>query len=131
MKAACLLPIVLAACPAFSAAGLDADSRPAFDPKDGAALAVPGSVLAERRGVKITHGGFGSAMARDPRDPNVVYLLTDRGPNVAAAAADVKLFPVPEFTPCIGVFELGEKGLTRRSVIELRGADGRKLGGSP
>jgi hypothetical protein len=115
----------------LAASDLDTESRPAFAPKAGSAFVVPSTILGERSGVSIVHGGFGSAMARDPKDPNVLYLLTDRGPNVSALAVDVKVFPVPEFTPRIGVFELGDKGLTRASVIEPRGADGRKLGGAP
>ncbi|PLW90477.1 hypothetical protein, partial [Mucilaginibacter sp.] len=48
-----------------------------------AEAADPAVLFTTDAGVKVYNGGFGSAMAADPNDPNVFYLMTDRGPNVA------------------------------------------------
>src|SRR3954463_10978851 len=71
---------------------------------DIATVASP-RVLGEFNGVKVS-GGYGSALAPDPRAPGYFYLLTDRGPNTDSNDADKKVFPLPRFTPQIGRFKL-------------------------
>lgn len=82
-------------------------------------------------GVKVYNGGFGSALAPDPNDPSIFYLLTDRGPNADAMGTDAKVFPVPGFTPQIGKFKLEGDSLRLLETILLKDAAGRNLTGLP
>ena len=86
--------------------------------------------LGEFNGVKIA-GGFGSALAPDPRAPGYFYLLTDRGPNADSTDPEKKVFPVPRFTPQIGRFKLEGDRLVLVSVIDIRNAKGAKITGLP
>ena len=95
------------------------------------ATAASPTVLGEFNGVKVYGGGFGSALALDPRAPGYFYLLTDRGPNADSTDPEKKVFPVPRFTPQIGRFKLQGDKLVLVSVIELRNAKGRKITGLP
>jgi hypothetical protein len=95
------------------------------------ATAASPRVLGEFYGVKIYGGGFGSALALDPRAPGYFYLLTDRGPNADGTTADRKVFPVPGFSPQIGRFRLEGNKLVLVSVIDLKNARGRKITGLP
>ena len=95
------------------------------------ATVVAPPVLAEFNGVKVYGGGFGSALAVDPRQPGYFYMLTDRGPNADGTGPDKKVFPVPGFTPQIGRFKLEGDKLTLVKVIEIRNAQGRKITGLP
>ena len=88
-------------------------------------------MLGEFNGVKVYGGGFGSALALDPRAPGYFYLLTDRGPNADGTTPDKKVFPLPGFTPQIGRFKLEGDKLLLVSVIELRNARGKKITGLP
>ncbi|PQA54090.1 esterase-like activity of phytase family protein [Siphonobacter curvatus] len=85
------------------------------------------------RNLPITayNGGFGSAMAVDPNDPQIFYLLTDRGPNTDGVGSDAKVFPVPDFAPQIGKFRLEGGELKLIETIELKDATGKKLTGLP
>src|SRR5204863_3680690 len=76
-------------------------------------------------------GGFGSALAPDPRAPGYFYLLTDRGPNADGTDPEKKVFPVPAFAPQIGRFKLEGDKLRLVKTIELRNAKGRKITGLP
>ena len=95
------------------------------------ATAASPRVLGEFNGVKVYGGGFGSALALDPRAPGYFYLLTDRGPNADSIDPDKKVFPVPAFVPQIGRFKLEGEKLVLVSVIELKNAKGRKITGLP
>jgi len=95
------------------------------------ATVVAPRVLAEFNGVKVYGGGFGSALAVDPRQPGYFYMLTDRGPNADGTDPDKKVFPVPGFTPQIGRFKLDGDQLVLVKVIEIRNAQGRKITGLP
>jgi len=88
-------------------------------------------VLGEFNGVTVYGGGFGSALAVDPRAPGYFYMLTDRGPNADGSDPDKKIFPIPGFTPQIGRFRLEGDKLTLVKVIEIRNAQGRKITGLP
>jgi hypothetical protein len=92
----------------------------------------PPAVLARLPGgVEVRHGGFGSALARDPRDPTAIFLLADRGPNVDGFRAGEKIFPVPSYTPRIARFRLQDCRFVRMSVIALSDERGHPLTGLP
>jgi hypothetical protein len=95
------------------------------------ATVVAPRVLAEVNGVKVYGGGFGSALAIDPRQPGYFYMLTDRGPNADGTDPDKKVFPVPGFTPQIGRFKLEGDKLALVKVIEIKNAQGKKITGLP
>ncbi|WP_443938729.1 esterase-like activity of phytase family protein [Pedobacter sp. MW01-1-1] len=81
--------------------------------------------------VNVYNGGFGSAIATDPSDPAVFYLLTDRGSNVAGQIANSIIIGKPDFTPQIGKFRLKDGKLVLEQTIELKNANGGKLNGVP
>ena len=81
--------------------------------------------------VRVMNGGYGSALALDPRDPTVVFLLTDRGPNVDGSLGGQKLFPVPDYAPRIGRFRVKGRALVLEDTIVLRTRDGARLSGLP
>ncbi len=117
--------LLLAAC-------IDAGCAAAAEIKypDIATAATP-RVLGEFNGVKVYGGGYGSALAPDPRAPGYFYLLTDRGPNTDSNDADKKVFPLPRFTPQIGRFQLQGDKLKLVKVIAIRNAKGKKITGLP
>ncbi|WP_421826343.1 esterase-like activity of phytase family protein [Larkinella sp.] len=79
----------------------------------------------------ISNGGFGSAIAADPNDPNVFYLLTDRGPNAAGSQANSIIFGKADFTPQIGKFRVDGGKLVLEETILLKNAAGQLLTGLP
>jgi hypothetical protein len=95
-----------------------------------ATAASPNVLATTAAGVTVYNGGFGSALAADPADPSVFYLLTDRGPN-ADGTGDNKVFPVPTFTPQIGKFKLDGDSLRLLQTILLKDATGKPLTGLP
>ncbi len=82
-------------------------------------------------GTAIYNGGFGSALATDPNDPNIFYLLTDRGPNSAGVAANSIIFGKSDFTPQIGKFRREGDKLVLIETILLKNAAGQLLTGLP
>jgi uncharacterized protein len=79
---------------------------------------------------EIRNGGFGSAATAHPTNANRFYALTDRGPN--ATYADGKIFPVPDYTPRIGLFEVQSNGsVAKISEILLKDRDGNPISGLP
>lgn len=88
-------------------------------------------LLRSAAGAVIYHGGFGSSMVLHPSRPGHFYLLTDRGPNVDSARSNGKLFPVPAFTPLIGLFRLDGATLRLVSSLELRTPSANKITGLP
>lgn len=91
----------------------------------------PALLMTTATGVKVYNGGFGSAVAADPKDPAVFYLLTDRGPNVAGTIANSIIIGKPDFDPQIGKFRLKDNKLVLEQTIELKNAAGAKLNGLP
>jgi len=89
------------------------------------------TTLADVNGVKVFNGGFGSAMAQDPKDSTIFYMLTDRGPNIDGTIPNQKVFAKPDFAPQIGKFRLKDKTLILESIIELKNEAGVKLTGLP
>ncbi|HPE58401.1 MAG TPA: choice-of-anchor I family protein, partial [Bacteroidales bacterium] len=79
----------------------------------------------------IFKGGYGSAMFAVPGQPDLFYMITDRGPNVNGLQSNVKVFPVPGFTPEIGIFRLEDGELVRQDSILLKRNDGTLLSGLP
>jgi hypothetical protein len=82
-------------------------------------------------GTVLYNGGFGSALAPDPNDPAVFYLLTDRGPNAAGVTANSIIFGKADFTPQIGKFRMKDGQLTLEQTILLKNAAGQPLTGLP
>ncbi|WP_420148989.1 esterase-like activity of phytase family protein [Spirosoma sp.] len=82
-------------------------------------------------GTVINNGGFGSAIVADPNDPEIFYLLTDRGPNAAGSAANSIIFGKADFTPQIGKFRVVGNQLVLLETILLKNAAGQLLTGLP
>lgn len=82
--------------------------------------------------VNIYQGGYGSDAFVNPNNPTQFYALTDRGPNADVTNGDKtiekgegKAFPTPNYTPNIGLFQIGNDGkITLIKVIELKRPDG-------
>lgn len=91
----------------------------------------PALLMTSPDGVKVYNGGFGSALAADRKDPNVFYLLTDRGPNVAGQILNSIIIGKPDFTPAIGKFRLKDGKLILEQTIQLKNAAGSNLNGLP
>jgi len=96
-----------------------------------AEVSDPAVLYTTAQGVKVYNGGFGSALAADPYKPDVFYMLTDRGPNVAGTAANSIIIGRPDFCPEIGKYRLKDGKLILEQVIELKNAAGNKLNGLP
>ena len=83
---------------------------------------------------EIRNGGYGSSAAAHPTNVNQFYAMTDRGPNADFTGADGKgkMFPVPDYTPRIGLFQLDENGTVRLvKEILLKDRDGANITGLP
>lgn len=91
----------------------------------------PKTLSTTPNGTVIYNGGFGSSIAPDPLDPNVFYLLTDRGPNAAGVAANSIIFGKADFTPQVGKFRLVGNRLVLEQIILLKNAAGQVLNGLP
>lgn len=91
----------------------------------------PAILFTTAAGVKVYNGGYGSAVAADPTQKDVFYMLTDRGSNVAGQVANSIIIGKPDFTPQIGKFRLKDGKLVLEQVIELKNAAGDKLNGLP
>ncbi|KQR67464.1 esterase-like activity of phytase family protein [Pedobacter sp. Leaf176] len=98
---------------------------------DVAEASDPATLFTTNSGVKVYNGGFGSAVAADPNDPAVFYMLTDRGSNVAGQMTNSIIIGKPDFTPQIGKFRLKDGKLVLEQTIELKNAAGGKLNGVP
>lgn len=109
----------------------DNKGTPSVTYPDMAEAANPDVLYTTKEGVKVYNGGFGSALAADANEPDVFYMLTDRGPNVAGQAANSIIIGRPEFCPEIGRFRLKDGKLVLEQVIELKNANGGKLNGLP
>jgi hypothetical protein len=91
----------------------------------------PRPVLVTWGNTTIYNGGFGSGFSRNPTDSTRFYLLTDRGPNYEMPVADQKTFPLPEYTPMIGLFRLEGDTLQLERTILLADIQGSPLTGIP
>ncbi|AUD00568.1 esterase-like activity of phytase family protein [Spirosoma pollinicola] len=91
----------------------------------------PAVLSTSPNGTVLYNGGFGSAIAQDPNDPTVFYLLTDRGPNAAGSAANTIIFGKADFTPQIGRFHVVGNQLVLEKTILLKNVNGQALTGLP
>jgi len=113
-------------------AGCKKDSEPATVSYPAYAEASNPKILSTApNGTVLYNGGFGSALAPDPNDPTVFYLLTDRGPNAAGVAANSIVFGKADFTPQIGKFRMKDGQLTLEQTILLKNSAGQPLTGLP
>lgn len=98
-------------------------------------VVIPFSVLKTTQdGVEVRCGGYGSDACAHPTNKNQFYLITDRGPNIDYLGSDGKgkLFPTPDFTPRIGLFEIQENGSIRQiKTILLKTPEGKLITGLP
>lgn len=122
--------IVLQSCDKYGNFLLPHDGSIAVDYPSIAEADNP-KLLATVNGVNLYNGGFGSSMAQDPKDNNIFYLLTDRGPNVTGAIANSIILASPDFHPQIGKFRLKGTQLVQESVITLKNNLGIELNGLP
>ncbi|MBN2894442.1 MAG: esterase-like activity of phytase family protein [Campylobacterales bacterium] len=124
--------------------GSDSDSTKSYADKVSAAGAtLPYNVLRSdidngaKPGEKmeIRNGGYGSAATAHPKHVNRFYAMTDRGPNAditGGSAGAGKIFPVADYTPRIGLFELQSDGsVTKIEEILLKRPDGTPISGLP
>ncbi|MBC7893409.1 MAG: esterase-like activity of phytase family protein, partial [Sphingobacteriaceae bacterium] len=119
------LTISLLAC-----GGSSSDPTPLTYPSVSTTTA-PKVLTTTSAGVKVFSGGFGSALAQNPNDPAVFYLLTDRGPSVETASGISSIFPVPAYTPQIGKFRLDGDSLQPAETILLKNSNGTPFSGLP
>jgi len=90
-------------------------------------------------GTEIRNGGFGSAATCHPQKSksdkrNLFYALTDRGPNITFSGefGTGKKFPIPDYKPRIGLFELKRNGNVKfiKEII-LKNPFGNPITGLP
>jgi len=85
--------------------------------------------------LEIRNGGYGSDMTAHPSKKNHFYALTDRGPNVSYKSKDFgkgKIFPIPDYTPRIGLFKVTDQGaVVQVKEILLKRPDGTNITGLP
>ena len=102
---------------------------------DSRGLKIPYEVLKKTDGgIEVRKGGFGSDVCTYPGDNSKFYLITDRGPNIDYKGPEGKgkLFPVPEFNPEIGLFQIQKNGSVKLlKTIGLKNPDGVKITGLP
>ncbi|WP_428738749.1 choice-of-anchor I family protein [Sulfurimonas sp.] len=84
--------------------------------------------------MEVRNGGYGSSAAAHPTNINQFYALTDRGPNATYTGDDGKgkMFPTPDYTPRIGLFEIQSDGsVDKIKDILLKRPDGTEITGLP
>lgn len=97
-----------------------------------AGTVLPATVLSHTDAVTIYQGGYGSSAAADPTDSRRFFALTDRGPNADGKENNVKIFPIPDYAPRIGHFEIQKNGKVKLlKNIVLKRPDGQPLTGLP
>ncbi|UPW19051.1 esterase-like activity of phytase family protein [Agarivorans sp. TSD2052] len=95
---------------------------------------LPYQVLVNlENGTEIRIGGYGSAMTAHPTLHDHFYALTDRGPNAKyqGPAGKGKIFPVPDFTPRIGLFAYRDDQVIQVKQILLKDPQGQPISGLP
>jgi hypothetical protein len=91
--------------------------------------AVPTPPMATVGGVPVQSSGAGSAIAAVPGNPNQIYGLTDRGPNVDGRTDNEKVLPVTDYSPQIVKYTLADGIAHEQQSIILRDPDGQPLNG--
>ena len=83
---------------------------------------------------EVRNGGYGSDMVKHPTNASQFYALTDRGPNATYTGEQGtgKVFPVADYTPRIGLFEIQDNGDVKQiEDILLKRPDGTLITGLP
>ncbi|WP_328187549.1 esterase-like activity of phytase family protein [Marinobacter sp. OP 3.4] len=119
----------------------DTDNASVFDSYPAEGVFLPYNVLRDdlidgksQQPFEIRNGGFGSAMTAHPSDSNRFYALTDRGPNAKFTGdqGKGKIFPTPDYTPRIALFEVQADGMIEQvDTILLKRPDGSPITGLP
>jgi len=91
--------------------------------------AVPTPPMATVGGVPVQSSGAGSAIAAVPGNPDQIYGLTDRGPNVDGRADNEKVLPVTDYSPQIVKYTLTDGIAQEQQTIILKNTDGQPLNG--
>ena len=83
----------------------------------------------------LRQGGFGSDVAAHPTNNKQFYAITDRGPNADyndGVNGAGKIFPMPDYVPKIGLFEVQDDGSIKLiKTILLKDRDGNNISGLP
>ena len=83
----------------------------------------------------LRQGGFGSDVAAHPTNNKQFYAITDRGPNADyndGVNGAGKIFPMPDYVPKIGLFEVQDDGSIKLiKTILLKDRDGSNISGLP
>ncbi|MCH9768607.1 MAG: esterase-like activity of phytase family protein [Actinomycetia bacterium] len=91
--------------------------------------ANPAPPMAVVGGVPVQSSGAGSAIAAVPGNPNQIYGLTDRGPNVDGRTDNEKVVPVTDYSPQIVRYTLADGIAHEEQVIVLKDPHGHPLNG--
>jgi hypothetical protein len=127
-----LLPVILLSLASLTSCKKNhTDQETAIVYPEMAEVTDPPVLFTTAGGVSVYNGGFGSAVAADPNDPAVFYMMTDRGSNVAGQMANSIIIGKPDFDPQIGKFRLKNGKLILEQIIDLKNATGGKLNGLP
>ena len=129
------LSLAVALCLSLAACG-GSDDGFSYPGQEGSVLPFePMQVLPNADKTSIRNGGFGSALAPHPSLPGHFYALTDRGPNadtLAGVTPAGKIFPIPTYTPRIGLFKLDGQGqISLVKTILFKDPKGRPITGLP
>lgn len=88
------------------------------------------TIMVDGTDIPVYNGGFGSSMVYNEKN-STFWLLTDRGPNVAGKESGSKVFPLPDYTPQVGVFRLWNDSLVMLRRILLCDTNGMAFNGLP
>ncbi|MFR3331875.1 MAG: esterase-like activity of phytase family protein [Odoribacter splanchnicus] len=95
------------------------------------AVSVPSEqIILQDMACPVYIGGYGSSMAYNDKD-STFWLLTDRGPNVDGPTPESKIFPLPDYTPHIGIFKPEGDSLKLFRKIFLKDSTGLEFSGLP
>jgi len=140
MKTSIISSVIVAAL-LLSGCGSDDTQAPVVsyvDQVSASGEALPYTVLKEvgtlQAPVEIRNGGYGSATTSHPSNINQFYALTDRGPNAkyTGTAGKGKIFPNPDYTPRIGLFEVESDGSVKHvKDILFKDTNGELISGLP
>jgi hypothetical protein len=132
----CSLPLLFACNEDNS----NADNRATLSSAGSTGLRLPYSVMRtdltdnNSNAIELRNGGYGSAATINPLDHKQFYAMTDRGPNgdyVDGAQGEGKLFPTPDYTPRIGLFEIRNGAVVKVKDILLKDRNGNPVTGLP
>jgi hypothetical protein len=90
---------------------------------------VPAPPMATVGDVPVQSSGAGSAIAAVPGNPNQIYGLTDRGPNVDGRTDNEKVLPVTDYSPQIVQYTLADGIAHEERTIILKDPHGQPLNG--